>query len=327
MGRNEKAALSLRKTLAISLIFIVILGIKAVIASNTELNSVTIQFSNNHEITVLTSRTKVSEILADNNIILASNETVLPGLDEEITETRTIKIFEIGSVEFEIIEVAESPDENSVEDILQRYEDIKHRIEVVIKEIPFETITRDVSEGSGDTDNRVIQQGRNGEVETKYKVTFQNDIEIARVEIETRVIREPQYRIVQTQNRPTTRAGVRGGDVGLFQAYAHEHVIARGWSDYDFQALINLWNRESNWNPNARNPSSAARGIPQAMMGTHFRGQGTGSGGSWEPNPGTAAYTYITCWQTQIRWGINYIAGRHSTPTAAWNHFLRVGWY
>ncbi|MCL2383488.1 MAG: G5 domain-containing protein [Oscillospiraceae bacterium] len=222
MGRNEKAALSLRKTLAISLIFIFILGIKAVIASNAELNSVTIQFSNNHEITVLTSRTKVSEILADNNIILASNETVLPSLDEEITETRRIKIFEIGSEEFEVIEVAESPDENSVEDILQRYEDIKHKIEIVEEEIPFETITRDVSSGSTDTDNRVIEQGRNGLRETKYKITFQNDIEIARVELETRVVREPQNRIVQTQNRPTTRSGAR--DTGDERA-----VVESGW--------------------------------------------------------------------------------------------------
>jgi hypothetical protein len=29
----------------------------------------------------------------------------------------------------------------------------------------------------------------------------------------------------------------------------------------------------------------------------------------------------------QIRWGLNYIAGRYGSPAAAWGHELSAGWY
>jgi len=229
MSRDEKASLSLHKTLAICFIFILVLSV-AVVAGNVELRSVRIQFSNNHEITVVTSRTKVSEILEANNIILASNEMTIPGLDEEISENNTIEIFIIGTRDTETVEISEASDENTVLSIVERHQNTEYKIVTVTEEIPYETITRDVTSGNNATENRVIQTGRNGLRETKYKITFVGETELSRIPLETTIVREPRDRIVQIQVRPvpTTRAAtsLRAGtgevaESGMFQITAY----------------------------------------------------------------------------------------------------------
>lgn len=35
-----------------------------------------------------------------------------------------------------------------------------------------------------------------------------------------------------------------------------------GWSESEFGCLVDLWTRESNWDPYAENPTSSAYGIP-----------------------------------------------------------------
>ena len=52
------------------------------------------------------------------------------------------------------------------------------KIEVEQEIIPYETITKDASQGATDTKNRVIQQGQDGLKEVTYKVKYQNDTEI-----------------------------------------------------------------------------------------------------------------------------------------------------
>lgn len=85
-----------------------------------------------------------------------------------------------------------------------------------------------------------------------------------------------------------------------------------GFADSQFGCLDSLWTRESGWRWNADNPTSSAYGIPQALPGSKM----ASAGADWETNP-----------ETQIRWGLGYIAGRYGTPCAAWGHSERVGWY
>ena len=85
--KNILKSSNIKKIIFISIIFFVILGI-SVLAGNVKLNNVNIKLSNKQEITVLTSKTKVLDILEENHIILEKNETVTPGLDEEITNTK-----------------------------------------------------------------------------------------------------------------------------------------------------------------------------------------------------------------------------------------------
>ena len=85
-----------------------------------------------------------------------------------------------------------------------------------------------------------------------------------------------------------------------------------GWGSDQFSCLDSLWQRESNWNPQARNPYSGAYGIPQALPGEKM----ASAGSDWQTNPAT-----------QIKWGLGYIKDRYGSPCAAWEHSQSVGWY
>jgi hypothetical protein len=89
-------------------------------------------------------------------------------------------------------------------------------------------------------------------------------------------------------------------------------MTPRGWSDRQWRCLDRLWTRESNWNHLARNRSSGAYGIPQALPGAKMRS----AGDDWRSSAAT-----------QIKWGLAYIARRYGTPCAAWDHAEATGWY
>jgi len=101
-------------------------------------------------------------------------------------------------------------------------------------------------------------------------------------------------------------------DAGTAQAIAYDMVMARGWDQTEFNCLVALWNRESNWNVYAHNQSSGAYGIPQSLPGEKM----ASAGADWATNP-----------VTQITWGLGYIAARYTTPCGAWGHSETVGWY
>ena len=96
------------------------------------------------------------------------------------------------------------------------------------------------------------------------------------------------------------------------QSYAHSLVISYGWSEYDFECLVNLWNRESGWSPNAVNKRSGACGIPQSLPCNKMASHGS---------------DYRTNGKTQIRWGLDYIKNRYGSPANAWAHSQQTGWY
>ena len=78
-----------------------------------------------------------------------------------------------------------------------------------------------------------------------------------------------------------------------------------------FPCLEKLWTKESGWTTTSSNPN-VAYGIPQALPGSKMATYGS----DWQTNPAT-----------QIKWGLNYIKSRYSTPCGAWQHFLDTGWY
>ena len=83
MKIDDKASISVRKIILMALVFAIILGVTA-LASNVKINNVKIRFSNDYEITVMTSKTKVADILDENHIILEEDETVLPSLESSM---------------------------------------------------------------------------------------------------------------------------------------------------------------------------------------------------------------------------------------------------
>lgn len=95
------------------------------------------------------------------------------------------------------------------------------------------------------------------------------------------------------------------GDKAAYQAYAQSKLADYGWDAKEMPYLIDLWNRESGWNPTAKNPHSTAYGIAQFLDSTW------GNYGTKTANP-----------NSQIDAGLKYIAARYGAPSAAiafWN--------
>ncbi len=78
-----------------------------------------------------------------------------------------------------------------------------------------------------------------------------------------------------------------------------------------YGCLVKLLNRESNWRPKAKNPTSTASGIGQLLDGTYK------NLGMKKSDAGVA----------QLVATLSYIHRRHVTPCNAWRHFQKENWY
>ena len=203
MQKKNKSKFSLIKVIGICLILILLSGV-GVMAVTTKVNTVKIELSNGYEMTVLTSKTNVKEILDDNNIILESNERVTPNIDEEISSNKTIKISDKSKQEIEVAKVSESGIEMTLDSLLEAYTTITEKIVEIEETISYETITKDVSEGSSSTQNKVLQQGVEGKKKVTYKIKYQNDIEIEKNKISEEIVQEPVNKIIQVKSKTTS---------------------------------------------------------------------------------------------------------------------------
>lgn len=94
------------------------------------------------------------------------------------------------------------------------------------------------------------------------------------------------------------------------KAYAQYKMAEKyKWGSKQYNCLVKLWTKESNWRVNADNPTSSAYGIPQALPGKKM-------GKGWQNDP-----------HVQIDWGLKYIKTRYKTPCGAWSAFNKKGWY
>ncbi|MFE9337771.1 phage tail tape measure protein [Streptomyces sp. NPDC007063] len=105
---------------------------------------------------------------------------------------------------------------------------------------------------------------------------------------------------------PAIGGGTSGKSPAAAQATARQMLGEFGWSQRQWPSLKSLWQKESGWRYNARNPSSGAFGIPQALPASRMRSAGK----DWRSNPAT-----------QIKWGMGYIKGRpdYGSPARAWS--------
>ena len=204
MKKEEKASISIMKVICISIILILISGI-GVLAMNTQLDDVTIVLQNGYEMTVLTSKSTVSEILEENNIVLEENQKTIPSLDSKLTEGEDIKITDKSYNEVQIAEISADGAQTTLDQLLENYTPITEKIVVEQVTIPFETITKNATTTTDNVTNRVLQQGKDGLKEVTYKVKYQNEVEIEKTVISETVIEEPVNKIVQVQ-KVTTRS-------------------------------------------------------------------------------------------------------------------------
>ena len=205
MKKAKKAQFPIRKIIGICLILLFVMGV-GVMASNAKLNNVKIILSNGYIMNVTTSKTKVSEILDENHIILLPEESVIPNKDSELSDNKTIKISKDKEQIVEKAETSEASENITVDSLLKSYDSIVEKIETVQEVIPYETITKDVSENDSNKRETVVQQGKDGLREVTYKVKYQNDIEIERTEISSNIIEEPIDKIIEVRKKVTNRS-------------------------------------------------------------------------------------------------------------------------
>lgn len=208
--RNKKTFPIVRITLTI--IGLILMSGVGVMAMTTKVNNVEITLADGYQMTVLTSKTNISEILKDNNILVGENEKVTPRENEDITEDKKIVISNRTKQEIQVAKISESGIETTLDSLLEAYDEVVEKIEVKKEEIPFETIKKDISDGASSTKNKVLQQGKNGIKEVTYKVKYQNDTEIQRTKISEKTIQEPVNKIVQVRSNVTSRGSdtIRG---------------------------------------------------------------------------------------------------------------------
>ena len=227
MKTNEKASFQVLKITVVTLVLMLIFSV-AVRAFNSELNNVKIVLANNYELNVITTKTKISEILEENHIVILPEETVYPNKDSEIGENNTIIITKIENTEDLITELAESEESITLEKVLGNYTQITEKIEVVEEVIPYETITKTSSTvSSKDRTNQVLQQGRDGLKEVTYKVKYQNDIEISRTIVKERIIRKAVNKIVQVTTASSRNNAERYGSTSIAEAAANSSALAK----------------------------------------------------------------------------------------------------
>lgn len=202
MKNDDKASISLKKIICITVILIFFLGI-GVMAGNVKVNSVKILLSNGYEMNVLTTKTNIKEILDENHIILLEDEKVTPSTDEEISDNNTI-IISKDTEDVQISSEVENSSNVTAEDVLENYSKIVEKIITEKIKIPYETITKDVSTGSGTKQNKVVQDGVDGLKEVTYKAKYQNDKEIEKVEISSKVIKKPINKIIEVRTKQVT---------------------------------------------------------------------------------------------------------------------------
>ena len=205
MKKAKKAQFPVRKIIGICLILLFVMGV-GVMASNAKLNNVKIILSNGYIMNVTTSKTKISEILDENHIILLPEESVIPNKDSDLSDNKTIKISKDEMQTVKIAETSENSENITVDSLLKSYEAIVEKIETVQEVIPYETITKDVSENDSNKRETVVQQGKDGLREVTYKVKYQNDVEIERTEISSNIIEEPVDKIIEVRKRITNRS-------------------------------------------------------------------------------------------------------------------------
>ena len=120
----------------------------------------------------------------------------------------------------------------------------------------------------------------------------------------------------QAASRSQTRAPypvpASCGDYSGNRALGCAALLEVGFGLDQMPCLDKLFTRESQWNPKAKNKSSGAYGIPQALPGSKMASIGS----DWEWNP-----------VTQVKWGLSYIKNRYKTPCGAWAHSQATGWY
>lgn len=158
---------------------------------------------------------------------------------------------------------------------------------------------------------KLVKHGKNGVEKVTYAVVRVDGKQIGKTIVKRVIVVKPVAAVLKVGTKPKPGPPPIQVDPGSAQDIGKQLAAQRGWGDDQFSCLYQLWSHESGWRVDASN-ASGAYGIPQALPGDKMAAYGD----DWQTNP-----------STQIKWGLNYIAGRYSTPCGAWSFWQANGWY
>lgn len=128
-------------------------------------------------------------------------------------------------------------------------------------------------------------------------------------------------------NTAVTQAIGTGGSTGN-KALAQMLAANYGWSSgNEWDSLDKLWTRESGWSNTADTRVTHAGGDTMASAVFAYgiaqaRPYSKMPKAGWPPDKGGKSDA-----QTQIIWGFNDIQATYGSPSAAWAHETKFGWY
>ena len=229
-------------------------------------------------------------MLEAGNITLGPNDTVDPALDAEVDESTVITI-----------ETADSTLETSEEPIA------------------FNTVRKETSSLPKGTE-QVETEGEEGVMETTSLVTRAGDTVISSNVFASYVKKAPVDKVilVGTGSASSGSSSSSSASIGTtvpageMQQWAHDYLLANGYTEADFSATVYIINHESGWRVNATNASSGAYGLPQALPGSKM----ASAGADWATN-----------YQTQLKWFWGYCNSRYGSVQGAYNFWVANHWY
>jgi hypothetical protein len=118
----------------------------------------------------------------------------------------------------------------------------------------------------------------------------------------------------------STPAGANSSANVLNSGLAKSVAASFGWTGSQFNSLTQILMHESGGNPKAKNPSSGALGVAQALghgnantggsLGNQYGGYGLSDAQARAANSGNAYW--------QFQWMMHYIKSTYGSPNAAW---------
>ncbi|MBW3091640.1 G5 domain-containing protein [Bifidobacterium sp. 82T10] len=239
--------------------------------------------------------TDVKSVLDAGDITLEPDDKVSPSLTSEVSESTVITIERAGTQ----VETSQEP-------------------------IAFNTVKKETDDLPKGTE-KVETEGQKGVMEITSLVTRSGDTVVSSNVFTSYVKKAPVDKVIlvgtgvdttaETEsNAASDTASVIGTTtpVGDMQQWAHDYLLANGYSESDFTATVYIISHESGWRVNATNASSGAYGLAQALPGSKM----ASAGADWATN-----------YQTQLKWFWNYCASRYGSIQGAYNFWVANNWY
>ncbi len=177
--------------------------------------------------------------------------------------------------------------------------------EVLVAEEAIPMPEEKIQDVNKDTSYRQVQTpGSAGLKKVSYEIKKENGKEVSRTVLEEVVITPAVKQVVVVGSKKIVTSNVSGSSA--------DWLAAAGIPESNWSYVDHIIKKESGWNYTAKNRSSGAYGLCQALPGKKM----ATAGSDWETNP-----------ITQLKWCNSYASSRYGSWAAAYNFWLTKRWW